>query len=389
MRQHDKLALVLLWHEMRSFLRSARKRDLAWALFGGAGLLAYGATDLVMALQAHAATLRADRALWTITLPVGCAVLGLLGGAGMTGLAKARAFAPFLDVQPLSLGERRRMVAYAAGWSGVVMALLVGILVGVACALVGKSEPMTCGLTAAALCAGGFIASLLLRLFIGLRAATERQRVRRAKPGGRRARPLLHHIDRSSPAWIGAWAWALPAGRLAPTIRGITAAVVFGGLALLAIAASLVRHQAAPAAMVGTFGGLALFMVSLRCRPLRSPVLRTAPVSFTRAWLRLIRLPILLSALFFTLPATTALAAQPSAWAMPLGGGLSLLVLNGSYAVFAAYFATAPFVAAVSFVAAVIYTQYESLEYGRTILLAFAALLALLWHRARRRYYRG
>jgi hypothetical protein len=130
-------------------------------------------------------------------------------------------------------------------------------------------------------------------------------------------------------------------------------------------------------------------MLSARFHPLGSPVLRTAPIGFTRAWLRLLRLPLQLSVAFFVLSAGAALAAEPTAWAMPVASGLWLLILNGAYAVFAAYFVTAPFVAALSFLSAIAYTSYESLEYGRTMLFGFAALVLWLWHSGYRRYRHG
>ena len=155
------------------------------------------------------------------------------------------------------------------------------------------------------------------------------------------------------------------------------------------MAASLAQHHAAPAALTAVSGGLLAFMLSLRCFPLASPVLRTAPLGFTHAWLRLLRLPAVLSVLFFALPSGAALAAEPGSWPAVAGGGFELLVLNTAYAIFAAYFATAPLSAAISFIVAVVYAAYEWLEYGQSILLAFAALIALLWHRARWRYYHG
>jgi hypothetical protein len=141
--------------------------------------------------------------------------------------------------------------------------------------------------------------------------------------------------------------------------------------------------------MAGLTGGLLVFMLSARFHPLGSPVLRTAPLGFVRAWLRLARLPLQLSLAFFLLPAGAALAAEPSAWAMPLASGFWLLALNGAYAVFAAYFMTAPFVAALSFLSAIAYASYETLEYGRTVLIGFAGLVLFLWYRAQRRYRHG
>jgi hypothetical protein len=130
-------------------------------------------------------------------------------------------------------------------------------------------------------------------------------------------------------------------------------------------------------------------MLTLRYYPLGSPVLRTAPLTFSKAWFRILRLPLLLSMAFFTLPASAAVAAEPSAWTTPLTGGATMLILSGSYAVFAAHFMAAPFVAALSFFAALTLALYEYIEYGATVVLGLAALVAWLWHQTRKRYYHG
>ncbi|RWL38664.1 MAG: hypothetical protein EOR61_32980, partial [Mesorhizobium sp.] len=65
--------------------------------------------------------------------------------------------------------------------------------------------------------------------------------------------------------------------------------------AILGAWASLAGRTAGPAAVAGLAGGILVFMLSLRCQPLGSPVLRTAPIGFTRVWLRLVQLPLQLS----------------------------------------------------------------------------------------------
>jgi hypothetical protein len=117
--------------------------------------------------------------------------------------------------------------------------------------------------------------------------------------------------------------------------------------------------------------------------------LRAAPIGFVHAWTRLVWLPLILSAAFFFLPAGAALAAEPSSWMLTATRGVWLMILNGTYAVFAAYFLNAPLVASISFLAAIAYTSYESLEYGRTVIIGFAALVLWLWHQARQRYSYG
>jgi hypothetical protein len=165
--------------------------------------------------------------------------------------------------------------------------------------------------------------------------------------------------------------------------------LLIGITASIAVATSFSRHAAAPAAIGGLAAALAAFMLSLRCRPLASPALRSLPLGFARAWLRLLRLPLLLSGLVFVLPAGAAVAAEPAAWMAPVHAGLGLLLLNAIYTVFAAYFLMAPLVAALGFFAALLYAEYQSVEFGRAVYLGLFLLVGWLWYRARRRYYRG
>ncbi|WP_245235437.1 hypothetical protein [Mesorhizobium erdmanii] len=364
-----------------------RRRDLAWIGLGGSALFAYAVADIVVALQAGAATLRHAWPLWTFGLPGALLGLGGLAGNLLARLCLSRAFAPFLKALPLSLVQRRRMAAVAACALGIPIVVLVAATIGFGCFVIAKPLAPVWGLGAAILFGAGFCATAVLHL----RSARDPVRIGNSElardPGGHR--PLLGPFDRAAPAWLSSWAWGLPAGRVTLSWRLVGAAMLFGLVAVVAASISLVRHDAVPAAMVALTGGVLVFMLSARFHPLGSPVLRTAPLGFARAWLRLARLPLQLSVAYFLLPAGAALAAEPSAWAMPLASGFWLMVLNGAYAVFAAYFMTAPFVAALSFLGAIAYTSYESLEYGRTVVIGFAALVLFLWYRAQRRYRHG
>ncbi|TPL42350.1 hypothetical protein FJ942_28105 [Mesorhizobium sp. B2-4-2] len=385
--RHDRLVLTLLRRELLAGLRSMRCRDLAWIVAGGAALLAYAIADIVLALQAASATLRQEQALWLLGLPGALLILGGFAGNALARLCLSRAFAPFLKALPLSLRERRRMATVAIFAMGVPLVVAVMAAVGLGCAVIAKPLAPVWGLGAAIL----FVAGLWAAAGWRLRGRDTISLDDKASPlgDGRRRRPWLGAFDRSAPAWLSSWALGLPAGHVRASWRLVGAAVFFGFVAALSAAISLVHHDAVPAAMAGLTGGLLVFMLSARFHPLGSPVLRTAPIGFVRAWLRLARLPLQLSLAFFLMPAGAALAAEPSAWTMPLASGLWLLALNGAYAVFAAYFMTAPFVAVLSFLSAIAYTSYESLEYGRTVLIGFAALVLFLWHRAQRRYRHG
>lgn len=387
---HDRLAFSLLLREVIASLRAMRRADLLWIGLGGAFLLAYAAAGLTVALRVAAEPLRQSPWLWRAGLPCAALMLGLVAGQAVARLGLSRAHSPFLSALPLSQLERRRMSAFAAGCIGVALTTAVTALLVVACMLIAKPHALLWGAVPGILFATGFGTGVALRLRKPLSPPADRDcagelRTRR----NARSNPTLTFLDRGRPTWLGAWAWRLPAGEFMPTWRVVAITVAMSLVAMVLAAATVIQHQAVLGATAGVAGGLLTFMLGLRCHPLGSPVLRTAPLGFWRVWLRLARLPLVLSAAFFLLPAGAALAAEPSSWAIPVSSGLWLLALNGTYAVFAAYFLDAPLVAAVSFMAAISYTSYESLEYGRTVVLGLAGLVLWLWHRARRRYYHG
>jgi len=382
--RHDRLVLILLQRQLAAGLRAIRRRDLAWIALGGGGLFAYAMADIVLALQGAAERLRNDQLLWMLALPIALAALGCLAGNAASQLCLARAFAPFLKALPLGDAERRRMAGVAAFALGFPLTLLAGASVGLAGAIIAKPLAPAWGIGAATLFAAGFAAVTQWRLrhpFVLIE-----EQAGEAAPTGR---SWLGRFDYARPRWLSSWAWGLPGGHLRPTWKLAAACLLLGLVAALGGWVSLVGHSAGPAAVAGLGGGMLVFMLSLRCQPLGSPVLRTAPIGFTKLWLRLVRLPLQLSLVFFLLPAGAALAAEPSAWSIPAAGGLWLMALNGVYAVFGAYFMNSPFLAMASFLGALSYAGYETIEYGRTVLVGLAALVFFLWHRTRQRYRNG
>jgi hypothetical protein len=384
--RHSTLVLNLLAQELRSCVRSTTRYQLVSIGLGGAVLLAYGVADAVVALRGSADTLRQLPWLWGSSLPLAMLTVGILAGIVIGRLARDRAFAPFLKALPLSIGKRRIMAAVAAVALGAVLAATLGGTVFLACVQIEKPFPLGWAIGSAALFGAGFAAAAAWRIL----RSTGQDRADITQTSGAARRSLrLGPIDRARPAWIGLWAWKIPAGDIRRSGQLIAAVVIFTLSVLLAAGASLAQRQAEPAALAALVIGFIVFMLTLRYHPLGSPVLRTAPIGFTRAWLRLMRLPLLLSAAVFVLPASAALAAEPSAWALPVAGGFWLLVLNLAYAAFAAYFMKTPFLAAFSFLAALGYGFYESVEYGRTILIGFVVLIVWLWNRARLRFRHG
>ncbi|RUX78904.1 hypothetical protein EN983_14485, partial [Mesorhizobium sp. M7A.F.Ca.CA.004.08.2.1] len=247
--RHDGLVLTLLRRELSAGLRSMRRRDLAWIGLGGWALFAYAMADVVVALQAGAATLRQEQALWLLGLPSALLILGGFAGNALARLCLSRAFAPFLKALPLSLRERRRMAAVAACALGVPIVFIVAAAVGLGCLVIAKPLAPTWGLGAAILFGASFCATAVLCL----RSARDLVNADTADlardPDGRR--PLLGAVDRSTPAWLSSWAWDLPAGRIVLSWRLVGAAILFGFATVVAASISFVRHDAVPAAMAG------------------------------------------------------------------------------------------------------------------------------------------
>jgi len=369
-------------------VKSTSASDLAWVVLGGAAFLAYGVGNAIVALRGGSETLRARQEPWIIVLLAAFA-LGLAVGVILSKVAWSRAFAPFLKALPLSISERRRMAIVAALSIGAPFVVLAGVVISSACLLVDKPYAAAWGFGAGMTCAAGVASALFLHLFVANNEAPNDLSTPFADAAKSIPLPWLGMFDGAAPTWLGVWACGLPAGKMRLTARLFVTSFLFVLAAALAIGASLARHQAAPAAVAGMIVGLIAFMVSLRCHPLGSPVLRSTPQGFVSVWLRLSRLPLVLSAACFVAPASASVIAEPSAWTTPVASGLCLLILNGVYAVFAGFFLNAPLLAALAFFIAVAYAGYESLEYGGAVIIGFTALIALLWHKSLRRYRHG
>lgn len=378
----DPIALRLILHEIRASIRSARKRDLAWVVFGGLPMLAYA-----IGILANGAVYRAEMLnepwVWAAAVPVAMLLSGSSLGLFFGRIAQARAHAPFMRALPIGAADRRRMAIIAGTVLGAPFVLLDGGAVAFLAWLVDKPGPGLWFGGAALLSALGFAAALGATL-----RRPWREPVMEAAASETTRGLSIGWLDRR-PAWLGSWAAGLPAGRIHLSARTLFMAAAFALAGLGAIIMSFVNETASAGAVAGVIGGLAIFMMALRCRPLLSPVLRASRLPFFRAWLALMRLPLVLSAGFFGLTALPAYAAEPGAWEIPLAGMMGLIALNLIYGVFAAFFAAAPKLAAFAFFAAIALTFYESLEYSRTIVLGLFALVAFVLIRTRQRYRHG
>lgn len=344
--------------------------------------------DIYLAIAGSASSLRQSPGLWVAGVPAGAALLGCLAGFFITCITVSHAHAPFLRAQPLSTGARRRMAAIAAACLGIPIFLLVGGAVAMVADVVSTGRVFVQGMIASAVCAAGFGGGIATGLWLA-QPADSGPGEPAAPIVAERMRFSIARLDRGRPPWMTAWAWSLPLGLMTVRLGGVIIALLFGFVAFLAIGSSIGQGRAGPAVVAGTLGGLLAFVLSLRCDPLASPVLRASSLRFEQAIRRLVRLPLALSLAFFALLAGPAFATEPAAWAMPVSGGLGLLILDAVYAVFAVYFVSRRLLAAFAFLSALALTAYESLEYGRPVGLGLLALLIWLWYRARQRYRHG
>jgi hypothetical protein len=384
---HDRLVLTLLWRDAQNAWRSLSRSDAAWIVGGGGLLLAYVVADVWYGLGLQAAKVRADQNLWLLRGPLTLAAIGAGLGYLVANLSARRALAPFLKALPIAFAARRRMAVVAGGAIAAPMVAAAGILTALAALIVARPNAAAWGLCEAAAFAAAYGSALLGRLAVALREDEVFAAAPRTPRGPRLFR--VGALDGGRLPWIGGWAWGLSAGRVRLTFRRAVLTLAFAVLAALAAIGGLARHDAGPAAAVGLLGGLALFMLTARYAPLLSPVLRTSPVGFGRAWRRLTRLPLVASGGFFAVSAGAAMAAEPAKVAARVADGVGLMILDGSFAVFAAYFAASPLTAVAAFLAAILYALYEASEFGGAMVIGFGGLLALLWARAKRRYLHG
>ncbi len=300
--RHDFLVLRLIWRRSLNALRATRVSTLLQLLALGGFFLAYSVADLAVDLRRAAPALRRLEAFWLFGLPAMACLAGAATGALLAGAAAAQAQAPFLLALPVSQQSRWRAAAIAALALTQPPAALFGLAIWAACVVVDKPG---------AAC----LRSDRVRAFSGRRRRRNFCAAARGFPGGRgrqagacaRKTPprLLRRLDRARPAGLGQWSWGLAPRR---AVLGLGAA--FAILAALAAGASYVQRQAAPAVGAGAVGALVLFMLTLRCDPLASPVLRAAPLGFFRAWSALLRFPLALASAFYAGPAAAAVAGR-------------------------------------------------------------------------------
>lgn len=382
---HDKLVLTLLWHETRNTVRSLRAYDKIFFLIAGSLLLTYYLGNFLIALRANAAEISGANWIWGVISAV-LIILGFGAGIVTSGISSSRAYAPFLLTLPLSANVRRRMVVTATFYIGFALALFAGFALALICDVIHRPYAVVWGAMGTTLFFIGVIFGLLTKNFF---THSEKSVLSDADKTRTFWIPGIVSLDSAKPTWLGSWACGLPAGRLRIRVFLVIIITALSLTVILSGGASLAQHDAIPAAVDAVIGGLIVFMLSVRCKPLGSAVLRTAPLGFTRSWFGVLRLPLALSAAFFVMPAGVAFAAEPTSWGTLVGGGFSLLLLDGAYAVFAAYFMMSPLSAAVSFVGAVSYAAYEWFKYHDIVYMCLAVLLVWLWWQTRWRFLHG
>ncbi len=387
-KQRDGFLVKLLWMSLRNQWREIPLSSQLFLIIGGVFCLLWPLSDLRDFLHANAAGLRATPWLWPATLAL-CLITGACFGLRSSARALDAAGAPYLQVLPLSRQDQRRMAAFACHTGSLLTAPLTGIALTLICLTIDKPKPALWGIGAALAYIAGAALGITVRTARRMQAGAE-------FPGAEPSRlfhlPLpaaLHRLDRTCPAWLSSWSVGLEAGRMNFSVPRLLGFLLVLAVAALPGAASLADRHSGPATIGAVLAGFLAFMLVVRCRPLGSPVLRSAPIGFIKSWFGMLRLPLVLSLGFFILPDCAALAAQPSAWAMSASGVIGLLVLDAAYAVFAAFFLISPLLAAGSFFTVILYASYKWVTYHAVVYICFAALLALMVHGIRRRFYHG
>jgi hypothetical protein len=387
-KQRDGFLVKLLWLSLRNQWREIPLSSQLFLIVGGVFCLLWPLSDLRDFLHANAAGLRAVHFLWPASLAL-CLVTGAGFGLHSSARALDYAGAPYLQVLPLSRQDKRRMAAFACHTGSLLTAPLAGIALTLICLTIDKPEPALRGIGAALAYISGAALGITARTASRMQA---REEIPAAEPSQLFRLPLpaaLHRLDRACPAWLSNWSTGMEAERLPFSVPRLLGFLLVLAAAAVPGAAGLADHQGGPATAGAVLAGFLAFILVVRCRPLRSPVLRSAPIGFMKTWFGMLRLPLVLSAGFFIIPDCAALAAQPAAWAMSASGAIGLLVLDAAYAVFAAFFLMSPLLAAGSFFTVVLYASYKWVTYHAVVYLCFAALLALMVHGIRRRFYNG
>jgi hypothetical protein len=343
---------------------SRHRRDSLVIGIGGGFLLLHEADVLHSEIAEHAAAMAAHGTsllIWSCGL---AAAAGVALGWRAVGLASFTLARCWLAVLP---------------WPGFYQSGLAAICAGM---LFSWASWLTCGAAAglSGLAFGfGFLAAVMLAkpqvdALAPLTAASP------TEPTARRPAPRSFgtRLDAMRPKWCSRWALA----RLsAPGRLGWCAAAIL----LSATGCVIGAVQAWPFAAI-TASWLAahmVFLATLNAAPLVSPVLRTQPLAYVAAAAGVLRGPLGLSCLTFTVSGAAAMALAGVPFGMFCAAAGILLCMDLIAGIVSAGLPGTRGLALIVYASSVSLTLYEHLEYGDAIYLCLAAFTAFLFVRGR------
>jgi hypothetical protein len=378
-------AILLRWQLLG--LRNAtaallRTRGGEVALFGGAALLLFGG----YAVSVYQTLERAAPAIGGAWAAVACGGAGVALGMGwrcgraIGQWAGKRAASPWLAVLPIAEAARARaslVASLAAGGALLPLPALCGW--GVSHAVAAPHTALA-GPTTALCFAAGFV----LAARPGRWAAAGEARAAQPRTVALMWR-VVARLDRTAPRYVGLWAQG-DGGRALSRTWLILLVCVGGFAACITVA----QGRIWPSIVAAVMGGNMVFLAGMRGEPMLSPVLRSLPLRFGRAWWGLARGPAALALLWFAVAALPALAVSGGAWQQVLGAAGVLLALNGLALTAAAVCPASRRQAALLYAILLGAIVYQGAQYGFALgmlaAIAMAGVAALLWRQARRRF---
>jgi hypothetical protein len=334
-----------------------RLSELVMVVIGFMLIIAYAMASAYKALVDGAAIIQN---YWPI-LRIGCfgiiLVDGMIAGYIAGSRAMTAATANWLAALPWSIAARRRAARYAGLANGLALSVVVCLVAwfyGQALPLhyPGVSSIGVAIVFGVAFCGGTLLCTARWNNRIaGLASAR--------KNSAPKSNWMLDRIDRPRPVHAGLWALS---DRLRVISRvWVVTLLVCGGIG---VATSIAQGTAVPALVIAVLGGNALFILSLRCQPMVSPVFRATQLGYARAMAAMIRIPVALSFAWFTPLALAALAVDLSAWQMLPIMTMALVVMDALYMAANAARPSAPGQARMLYAIAIYAVLYEALAYG-------------------------
>jgi hypothetical protein len=359
-----------------------RARGGEVALFGCAALLLLGGycAGLYQSLEKAAPMVRA---VWP-RIAVGGAILALAfgwrSGQAIGAWAGRRAASSWLVVLPMTNSARLRAARVASLAVGGALLPLPALCGWVVSGSAAAPHALLAG-PVMALC---FAAGFAVAAQPGPWSTEPAERARRTRRVALMWR-VVARLDRSAPRYVGIWAQGDGGRDL--SFAWLASLVAMGGFAACITVA---QARIWPSLVAAVVGANLVFLAGLRGGPMLSPVLRSLPVSFARAWWGVARGPLALALLWFGVAVLPAVTVSAGAFRRILGAAGVLVALNLLVLTAVAVCPGSRRQASVLYTIMLGAILYEGVQYGFAFgglaAVAMAGVAMLLWRQARRRF---